>query len=123
MNYKVRYSKAQNNIFLSIVILILVTCFLWALLKEYLIFIIYLVLAIFLIYSHYTTNYQLSKNHLIIKMGLIPIKINYQKIKGIELKDNKIEIDYKKIKINVYPLELKEFYEKLNNKVKKGNKK
>ena len=118
MKYKIKHEKGNLVFMTSVIIMCLITCGLWLMLKEYTYFSIYLIITLLIAIFYYFTYYYLKDNYLIIKVGFINVKIKYKKIKKIDNLQNSIRLTYGKISMNIYPNNKDIFFAELSSKVK-----
>lgn len=118
MKYKIKHEKSNLMFMSSVLILSLVTCIFWIILREYIYFSVFFILTIFIGYIYYFTFYYIDKKYLIIKLGFIKVKIKYDKIKDIEKLEKSIKLNFKNISMNIYPNNIDIFYTDLKSKMK-----
>ena len=119
MKFKVSVGKG-NFIFMTfLIVLCLVTCVFWFILDKYIIFSIYLLLTIILAHMYYVTSYTIDNKKLIVQLGFVKIKIDCQKIKNVKKEENnKVKIEFKKLSLNLYPLNQDLFIDAINKEKK-----
>lgn len=120
MKFKIKHEKTNLVFMSSVIVLSLVTCIFWLMLREYIYFLIYLVLTLLIAFVYYYTYYFIKKDSLIIKLGFIKIKIKYSSIKKIENLNNCIRLTFKNFNMNIYPNNKDIFFAEINSKLK-GN--
>jgi len=120
MKFKIKHEKSNLIFMSSVIILCLVTCVFWFLLREYIYFIIYFLLTLVISHMYYVTYYFLEKDKIIFKLGFIKIKIKYKNIKKIENLKNSIKITFNNFSMNIYPDNKDIFFAEINSKMK-GN--
>ena len=118
MKYKIKHEKSNLILMSSILILCLITCYVWFIFREYIYFSIYLILTIIITHIYYFTYYYIKNDSLIIKLGFIRVKIKYNQIKSIEILKNSIKLNLEKISLNLYPNKKDMFYTEINSKMK-----
>lgn len=118
MKFKVKHEKSNLIFMSSVIILCLVTCIFWLMLREYIYFIIYFLLTLIISHIYYFTNYYIKDNYLKIKLGFIKIKIQYEKMIKIENLEKSINLKFKNFDMKIYPNNKDIFYVELNNKMK-----
>ena len=114
MKFRVKYERQNKVLMTSIFMLCLLTCIFWLLLPFYIYALVYFVITLILSYTYYRTIYILNNDGLVIKMGFIPVKLKYQKIKSIKRIDNKIKVNYEHFSVTIYPDNIDIFMVKLN---------
>lgn len=118
MKFKVKHEKNNLAFMTSVIILCLVTCIFWLILREYIYCIIYFLLTILIAHIYYFTFYYIKDNYLKIKLGFIIIKIKYEKIFKIENLEKSINLVFKSFDMKIYPNNKDIFYTELNNRMK-----
>lgn len=118
MKYKIKHEKSNKVFMSSVIILCLVTCLFWFLLREYIYFSVYILLTILISYIYYFTYYYLLEDKLIVRLGFIKIKIKYSKIKKVENLKNSIKLYFNNWNVNIYPNNKDIFYGDILNKMK-----
>jgi len=118
MKYKIKHEKSNLILMSSVLILCLITCYVWFIFREYLYFSIYLILTIIIIHIYYFTYYYIKNDSLIIKLGFIKVRIKYNKIKSIDLLKNSVILNLEKISLNLYPNNKDKFYNEISKVVK-----
>ena len=93
-------------------------CFLY--IHKYLYFIIYFLFTLLITMMNYFSYYKLESNYLLIKLGLIPIKIKYQSIWQVKEVNKKVLIVMSKFSLGLYPLDKDKFISNLNKKIDKN---
>ena len=120
MKFKFKPPKSNLILMISLFILLVFTSLVWIIFKEYHYFVFYMTSTLFLIYTYFFTYYTLTKDKLIIKIGLFKIGIKYSKIIDYSTIENGIKLHLKYYKLNIYPNNSKifliELKEKLTNK-------
>lgn len=119
MKFKVKPEKSNMAFMTSTFFLLIITCILWIILKEYIYFVVYFILTILLAYIYYFTSYTIKDKYLVIKLGFIVLKINYNKITNVELIKNKVKVNLKKFSLDLYPDNKDIFVAKVNSKIKR----
>lgn len=90
MKFKNKLDK-KNITYLVIVVVISILTLLGILyLKQYLFALIFILLVIGLLYIYIDTSYELSKEYFIVRYGFIKMKFKYDKIKNVNLLNDKI---------------------------------
>ena len=121
MKFKVKYEKSNFVLMTSIILLSIITCILWFILKEYIYFSVYFILTLLISYIYYFTYYYIKKDGLIFRLGFIKIKLKYNNIKKVENLKDKVKIYFNKININIYPKNKDIFVAELNSKLTNKN--
>lgn len=117
MKFKVKPEKSNLLLMSTLLLLCLTTCFMWLVIREYICFGIYFALTLIIAHMYYFTSYILKEDILIIKLGFIKIKINYNKISNIEVIKDRVKLNFKKLNINIYPNNKEIFVAKINSKL------
>jgi len=104
---------------ISLILILIVICIFWLILREYLYFIIYIILTLLIAYTYYFTCYYIKDKYFITKLGFIKIKIKYDSIKSVENLKDRVKIYLKNLKFDVYPNNKDIFVIKLNSKIDK----
>ena len=118
MQYKIKHEKSNIVFMTSVMIMCLLTCVIWFVLREYSYFIIYLIATLLVFHIYYFTYYYIKENYLLIKLGFIKIKFKYKNINNIENKKEGIKLKFNNLSMNIYPSNKDIFYAELLNKVK-----
>lgn len=118
MKFKVKHGKSNLIFMSSVIILCLVTCIFWLMLREHIYFTVYFLLTLIISHIYYFTFYYINDNYLKIKLGFINIKIKYNKIFKIESLEKCINLVFKSFNMKIYPNNKDIFYTELNNKMK-----
>ena len=118
MKYKIKYEKSNLVFMTSVIILCLITCVFWFILKEYNFCAIYFFLTLILAHIYYFTYYYLNEKKLVIKLGFIRFKIKYSSILKVENKNAGIKLFFKYMSMTIYPCNKDVFFSELINKVK-----
>ena len=119
MKFKSKPNKNNMVTMISTLIMIFVTCIIWIYLKEYLYFSIFMIFIIIILHIFLCTTYEFSNNALIVRLGLLPIKIKYENIKSIDVLVDKIKITTNLYNTELYPDDLDKFTKLLKSKIKK----
>lgn len=116
---KFKFKPQKSNLFFmsSVIILCLFTCIIWLILREYIYFSIYFLLTLVIAYTYYRTKYIIEDKYLIIKLGFLKIKINYQKITEAKKENDYVKVKFIKYGINIYPNNKDIFILKINEKL------
>ncbi len=114
MKFKCKPEKANFVLMTFIVVICLVTCIFWLLLKKYVYFACYLILTLIIIHTYYFQYYVIKNKHLEIHMGFLNIKFKCKEIKKVTKLDNKVKIELNKINFTIYPLNTDLFMSALN---------
>lgn len=120
MKNKIKHEKSNLMFMSSVLLLCLVTCIFWLILKEYLYFIVFFLSTLLIGYIYFYTFYEIKDKYLLIKLGFISVKIRYTNIKDIVKVDKSIKLVFNKISMNIYPHNIDMFYVDLKRKMK-GN--
>ena len=120
MKYKIKLEKSNIIFMSSVIVLSLISCVFWVILKKYVYFIIYFILTSIIAHIYFYTYYYLTNDYLIVRLGFLKVKINYLKIFDIEKLKLGIKLKFKKISMNIYPSNQDVFYAELKSKMK-GN--
>ena len=118
MKYKIKHEKSNLILMSSVLILCLITCYVWFIFRKYIYFSIYLILTIIITHIYYFTYYYIKNDSLIIKLGFIKVRIKYNKIKSIKILKNSVKLNLEKISLNLYPNNKDMFYTELSKIVK-----
>ena len=121
MKYRIKHEKSNKIFMTSVIILCLVTCMFWFILREYIYFSVYLFLTLLISYIYYFTYYYLKEEYLVIILGFIKVKIKYQKIIKIENLKNSVKLYFNGLSMDIYPNNKDIFYADMLDKMK-GNK-
>ena len=89
----------------------------WLAIREYIYFFIYISLTLIIAHIYYFTTYTIYNKKLIIKLGIIKLKINYKNIKKVELVKERVKLQLDKFSINLYPANKEMFIAKINSKL------
>ncbi len=121
MKFKARPEKSNLLLMSSIILLLLVTCVFWLILRMYIYCIIYFVLTLFLAYTYFFTFYYVKEKYFVTRLGLIKINIKYDSIKKVENLKDKVKLHLKYFNIMIYPNNQDIFIAKLNSKLTNKN--
>jgi len=121
MKFKFNPEKSNKLLMSSIIFLSFVTCLFWIILREYIYFIVYFSLTLFIAITYFCTRYYIKDNYLIIKLGFISIKISYLRINNVENLNDKVKLNLIKYSLNIYPQNKDIFVAKLNSKLTNKN--
>ncbi len=120
MKFKAKYEK-NNLVFMSsIILLCLVVCVLFIVLKNYLYSIIYFILTLIIIHTYYFASYELGKDKLIIQMGFLKIKFRYEFLWKVEKNNKGVKVTNKNFSFTIYPDDQTKFIRELNKKIDKS---
>ena len=117
---KFKFSPEKFNLLLMIFMLIVLVfnVVVWLIFREYIYFAIFLVLTIMITHMYFRTRYVLDDKYFITYLGFLKIKINYNKIKKVELKNNKNNIKLNYFTIDVSPDNKDKFLKEIKKKIK-----
>lgn len=121
MKFKVKPEKSNLFLMTIVLMLCLFTCLLWLVLREYIYFSIYSIITLLLGHMYYFTSYIINEKYLIIKLGLLNIKIKYNKIMKVENLKDKVKVYLKTVNINLHPKNKDIFVAKLSSKLTNKN--
>ena len=116
MVFKFKPERANLYLMITMFILLGFNTIVWLILRKYLFFSIMLIFTIIFINIYFMTKYELTDKYFITYLGFIKIKINYNKIKNVEVINNKINIKLKYFTIDIYPLDKDKFVKEINKR-------
>jgi len=121
MKFSVKYEKSNIMLMTSIFILLLITSLLFLVFKEYLYFIIYLIITLLISYVYFGTSYFVKEKYFVTKLGFIKIKIKYSNISNVIIEKDRVIIYLNKFSFSIYPSNKEIFLAKINSKLTNKN--
>ena len=121
MKFKARPEKSNILLMSSIILLLLVTCIFWLILRKYVYCLVYFILTLFIAYTYFFTFYYIKENRFVARLGLIKISIKYDEIRKVESLKDKVKVHLKYFCITLYPNNQDIFVAKLNSKLTNKN--
>lgn len=117
---KFKFSPEKSNLLLMIFMLIVLVfnVVVWLIFREYIYFTIFLILTIIIAHMYFMTFYILDDKYFIAYLGFLKIKIGYNKINNVELKNNKINIKLNHFTVDVSPENKDKFLKEIKKKIK-----
>lgn len=121
MKFKAKPEKGNMLLMSAVIILLLVTCIFWLIIRKYLYFGFYLFFTLAIAHMYYFTNYYIKENYFVTTLGFIKIKIKYDSILSVENLTDKVKLKLRNFGITIYPNNKDIFVAKLNSKLTNKN--
>ena len=119
MKFKFKPKKSNLYLMIFMILVLLINSAIWLIIKEYLYFIITLILSLIIIHVYFTTTYIIYDDYFVTTLGFLKVKIYYKNIKKIEVVNNKVNVVLKNITIDLCPDKMDVFIKEIKGRMNK----
>ena len=120
MKFKFSPEKFNLRLMIFMFILLIFSIVVWFIFREYTYFAVFLILTLISAHMYFMNRYVIDKKYLITYLGFLKIKINYNDIKEVEIKNDKVNIKLNRIILDICPEDSKKFVRELKKKIKEN---